>query len=200
MPRLALVAFLFSLPLFAATTSYRLDPTASKVEWLAKKLAGQHNGTLVFKEGQLDFDGDSLKGGFFVVDMQSIKVLDVTDPESNKDLTEHLKSDDFFSATKNNTSQFTIRKVEKQADGTYHLTGPMEIKGIRNDISVPMKVEKTGADVSAKGKVTLDRTKWDIKYRSGKFFPEIGDKMIYDNFDIDFDVKAKSKSSPSRKK
>jgi len=36
----------------------------------------------------------------------------------------------------------------------------------------------------------LDRTKWDIKYNSGKFFKNLGDKLIYDDFEIEVEVVA----------
>jgi polyisoprenoid-binding protein YceI len=184
------IATLLAVPAFAATT-YKVDPNESKLNWEAKKVTGSHNGVLTMKSGKLDFDGDKLKGGEFVVDMTSLKVLDVTDPKYNSDLTNHLKSDDFFSTEKSPESKFTLKSVTKKADGTWEAEGPMTIKGISHDIKVPLTVEKTNDHVVVKGKASLDRTKWNIKFRSGKFFQNLGDKLIYDNFDVAVELKAK---------
>jgi polyisoprenoid-binding protein YceI len=185
MKQFALLAVLFTVPAIAATTTYKLDPKGSTVAWSAKKVTGSHNGTLALKEGKLEFDGDALKGGEFSVDMKALKVLDLTDPKYNGDLTEHLKSDDFFAVAKAPEAKFTAKKVAKKADGTWDVTGPMVIKGISQEVTVPMTITKKGDVVEGKGKAVLDRTKWDIKFRSGKFFPGLGDKMIYDNFDVE---------------
>jgi hypothetical protein len=47
--------------------------------------------------------------------------------------------------------------------------------------------------LTATAKITLDRTKFDIKYGSGKFFEGLGDKMIYDEFTIDVNLFAATK-------
>jgi hypothetical protein len=41
------------------------------------------------------------------------------------------------------------------------------------------------------GETEIDRTKYDIRYGSGKFFEDLGDKMIYDTFTVKFKVGAK---------
>jgi hypothetical protein len=38
---------------------------------------------------------------------------------------------------------------------------------------------------------SFDRAKYDVKYRSGTFFPEIGDRVISDKVDLTFDVTAR---------
>jgi hypothetical protein len=68
----------------------------------------------------------------------------------------------------------------------------MTIKGITNEISFPAKVSLANGTVKAVGTAKLDRTKWDIRYGSGKFFDGLGDKMIYDEFEITFDISAKA--------
>ena len=39
---------------------------------------------------------------------------------------------------------------------------------------------------SVESKLTFDRTKFDVKYRSGNFFQNLGDKLIYDDIDLAF--------------
>ncbi len=181
---------LFALPSFAATTTYKIDPSVSKVAWVGKKITGQHNGTIGVKSGKVEFEGEKMKGGEFVLDVQSITVLDLTDPKLNGDLTGHLKSDDFFSAEKFPEATFKAVKAAQKAGGVTELTGPLTIKGITvKEVTLPLKISKTGDKFVASGKAKLDRTKWDIKYRSGKFFPSLGDKLIHDQFELEFDLK-----------
>ena len=58
------------------------------------------------------------------------------------------------------------------------------MKGKTHPISFELKVARVGPKIKATGKVVLDRTTWGIKYNSGKFFPSIGDKLIYDDFEL----------------
>lgn len=190
MNKLFILAVLFSFPVFGGS-SFKVDAKESKLGWVGKKVVGQHNGELLLKSGELTFEGDALKGGEFTIDMTSIKVLDLTDPKYNSDLTGHLKSDDFFSADKFPEAKFKLTKVKKLADGTWEAKGPMTIKGISNEITVPLKVDVKDGVLVATGKTVLDRTKWNVKFRSGKFFQDLGDKLIYDNFDIEVSLKAK---------
>lgn len=175
----------------AKAVAYKVDASQSVLNWTAKKVTGEHTGTLKFNEGALTFDGAKLTGGQFTFDMNSIVCTDLTDKGSNAKLIGHLKSDDFFSAAKHPTSTFKITKVTPKGNSAYEVTGDMTIKGITNAVTFPVTVKQNASMVEADGKVTLDRTKYDIKYRSTSFFESLGDKAIYDNFDIDLKLVAK---------
>ncbi|MBY0369813.1 YceI family protein [bacterium] len=174
-----------------AVAVYKVVPADSQIKWVGKKLTGQHNGTIAVKEGKIEFQGDALKSADFTAQMTTIKVLDLTDAKYNHDLTEHLNSEDFFSTAKHPTANFKVTKVTQGENGAWNAEGPFTIKGITKTVTIPLTVTKTDKEAMLNGKVTLDRTLWDIKYRSGKFFPEIGDKLIHDGFDIDVTLKAK---------
>ncbi len=196
------LALIFALTLsapaaFAKPKTVPVDTAQSQVQWVGKKVTGQHNGTVALKSGQIELDGRSLKGGKFEIDMTSIKVEDVKDADSNGKLTGHLKSDDFFGVDKNPVSTFVITSVKplgakKDAAGnTHEITGNLTIKGATHPVTFPAKIEIAKDQAKAAGKLVIDRTKFDIKYRSGKFFPELGDKLIHDNFEIDLNLSAK---------
>ncbi|GAB3044442.1 YceI family protein [Spirosoma litoris] len=170
--------------------TYKVDVSKSSLNWKARKVTGEHTGTLKFNEGVLTFDGGKLTGGQFTFDMNSIVCSDLTDPTYNAKLINHLKSDDFFSTGKHPTSSFTITKVTPKGATTYQVMGNMRIKGITNFVTFPIRVKQNGATVEAEGKVTLDRTKYDIKYGSTSFFDALGDKAIYDDFDIELKLLA----------
>ena len=81
----------------------------------------------------------------------------------------------------------------RRAEGVREVTiaGDLTIKGVTQRISFPAKAGVKGDIASATGKVTIDRTKFGLKYGSKSFFESIGDKAIYDNFDLTFNVIAK---------
>lgn len=172
-----------------AQTTHSVNPAKSSLKWLAKKVTGQHDGTVNVKSGSLTVNGDQITAGNFVLDMTTIKVLDIKDAETNGKLVGHLNSDDFFSVANHKEANFKITSVKAKAgkDGTTHeITGDLTIKGITKSITFPAKVvlQKTGFIATAK--FTINRTWWDIKYGSSSFIEGLGDKAIYD--DIEFDL------------
>ena len=172
---------------------FTIDKTASKVKWEAKKVTGQHNGTINFAEGVVAADKSQITGGTFVIDMKTIVDTDLTDAEWNKKLIGHLESDDFFGVLKFPVSRMEITKVSKLSGDDYHFTANLTIKGISNPVEFDAKVNVNGNQLSAVGVITVNRTKFDIRYGSKSFFPSIGDKMIYDDFTLAFEVVAQKK-------
>lgn len=166
----------------------------SKLEWLGKKVTGQHNGTIDIKSGDLYLDNGKLTGGNFDIDFTTIKVRDLEDPELNAKLTGHLKSNDFFSAQSFPIGKFEIKSLAPLSNGTennYTVSGSLTIKGITKEITFPAKVMINANSVIASADFNIDRTLWDIKFRSGKFFENLGDNLISDDFNIKFNISAK---------
>ena len=175
----------------AAPENFVVDTKASSIEWTAGKVGGSHNGTIQLASGSLSFVGKNLKSGSFGIDMSTISISDLKG-NSNQNLLNHLKGDDFFSVAKNPASTFAITKVSPAGTDRVNITGNLTIKGITNEISFPASVKRaknTGVAV-AKG-VKVDRTKYDIKYRSKNFFGDIGDKAIDDEFELSINLVAK---------
>ncbi|RYF18942.1 MAG: YceI family protein, partial [Flavobacteriales bacterium] len=73
------------------------------------------------------------------------------------------------------------------------ITGDLTIKGKTNSISFPAKLtwnaDKTVTAVAEK--VTVDRTKYGIEYKSKSIFSSIGDNFIYDDFTLAVKLVAK---------
>ncbi len=191
-----IIAALSVLALTAFTTNapvkYSVDTTSSTLVWTASKVTGTHTGNITVSEGKLDYADGELKGGEFTIDMTSITCTDIEDAETNGKLIGHLKSADFFSVADNATSSFKITKVEKVKKNEFKVTGDLTIKGITNSLSFPATVKEKGGNVEATAKIKVDRTKYDIKYGSGSFFDGLGDKVIYDEFELDLKLVAKS--------
>jgi polyisoprenoid-binding protein YceI len=167
----------------------------STVKWTGKKLTGEHFGKINISEGSLFVDGYQLSCGSFTIDMNTITVEDLTDAAQNKDLTDHLFSEDFFNVAQFNAANFEITGVEAlaaadEAGNTHTISGNLTIKGITQGISFPAKVDNNEVGINASAKFNIDRTLWDIKYKSGKFFPELGDKVISDEIGIELNLAA----------
>jgi polyisoprenoid-binding protein YceI len=173
-----------------AATAYKVDTQKSILNWNGKKVTGEHSGTVKLENGSLLVDGNKLTGGTFSFNMNSIVCTDLTDAGYNAKFIGHMKSEDFFNTAKYPTSTFKVTKVTPKGGDAFDITGDMTIKGITNAVTFPATVKMSGNTVSADGKVTLDRTKYDIRYGSKSFFENIGDKAIYDDFTVEMKLVA----------
>jgi polyisoprenoid-binding protein YceI len=168
---------LISIAGVAAPKVVSLNKSASSIAWLAKKVTGEHNGTVGISAGALNVDGNKLIGGNFTIDLKTIKNLDLTDPAYNQKFVGHISSGDFFEVEKFPTASFVITKVAGN-----QVTGNLTVKGITKSITFPAEIAVKGGKVTAKANITIDRTDFNIRYGSKKFFESIGDKAIFDDF------------------
>ncbi|NLU90334.1 YceI family protein [Chitinophaga sp. Ak27] len=175
------------------TIVFLVDSKESKLNWTGKKVTGQHQGTINIADGKLDVENNILKGGSFSLDTRTIAVTDIKDGGSNAKLLGHLKSEDFFSVEKYPSANFTTTSVVTKGDGNYEVSGKLTIKGITNLITFPATVTVIGDKLTARAVIKVDRTKYNIKYGSKSFFEGIGDKAIYDDFDLDVVLVANAK-------
>lgn len=163
------------------------DVSKSTLKWNAKKVSGEHYGKINLKEGMFTVKGDQIVSGSFVIDMKTITCEDIKSAEWNKKLVDHLNSDDFFSVSKFNTAQLSNLKSAKFIGGKATAEADLTIKGQ----TYPIKFEVTQEGKTYKALITVDRTKYNIKYGSGKFFENLGDKAIYDEFTLDVAIATK---------
>lgn len=191
----AIITALISLTPQAFAKTFAIDVTQSHIQWTGKKVVGQqHQGTVTVQSGQVELNGNNLTGGEIIIDMASIKNEDLKDAEYNAKLTGHLKSDDFFSVAQHPTSKFkitSVKKLKNNKKATHEVTGHLTIKDATHPVTFLMKIELNSGVAIAKGKIVIDRTKYNIRYGSGKFFENLGDKMISDDFELDIDLKSK---------
>lgn len=175
----------------------KVDTSTSTVNWIGKKVTGQHNGTIKIAKGEIGLDKNgAVVSGSFEMDMRTIVNLDLDDAEMNSKLITHLKSEDFFSVEKFPVSKFEIIKIEPLNDASKPnfnstVSGNMTIKGISKSISFPALIKIENGILSSFADFDIDRTEWEIRYGSGKFFENLGDKVINDKFNISFKITAK---------
>lgn len=190
--RAQLALIVFTLAAFSFTSidlaPLTVDTEQSTINWVGKKVTGQHSGTMKLQEGSLDVKKGVLKGGSFVIDMTSLKVTDGSGGASK--LEGHLASDDFFGIANHPTAALNITDVKDTGAGTFDVTADLTIKGITHPVMFSTLLAENGAGASATAKIVVDRTKYDVKFRSGKFFDALGDKMIYDDFELNVNILA----------
>jgi polyisoprenoid-binding protein YceI len=167
----------------------KINTKVSSVEWVGKKVTGQHDGTIAIKEGSLSFHDGNLEKGKIVIDMTSIIVKDLEGEWAEK-LKNHLESPDFFNVAEHNTVIFVITKVTPEGKGKSKIYGELTIKGITHPIEFTSTNEMKDGKFAAFAELKIDRTLYDVKYGSGKFFEGLGDKMIDDEFTIKFKIAA----------
>ena len=180
---------LFFLAQFAIVAAwaqtYTVDASKSTLNWKAEKITGFHEGTIGIKSGTLKVANDKITSGSFAINMTTIIDTDLTDAEYNKKLTGHLSSPDFFDVVKFPEAVFTITKPVDLSKAVTEIHGNLTIKGISKPITFKTVIKKDGNTyVFNANSIVVDRTVYNIKYGSGTFFSDLGDKVIYDEFTI----------------
>lgn len=166
------------------TGQFDVNADNSQLKWKGKKVTGEHFGSIKIENGSVTFEDGNLVSGKFSVDMTTINVEDIEDEENNAKLTGHLKSDDFFDVENHNNATLVVTAVDGNT-----VKAELTIKGITNEVKFPISVDQKEDVVVVEGNIEVDRTLYNVKYGSGKFFDNLGDKMIYDTFYLDFKMK-----------
>jgi polyisoprenoid-binding protein YceI len=167
----------------------------SKVNWIGKKPLGEHTGYVRLTSGTLNVEKGVLKGGSFVIDLNSIVDLDLTDETWNAKLIGHLKSADFFDVQKYPTSRFVITKATRLSDAAtgaaYSIEGNLTIKDITKKISfqAQIKLDK-GKFTATAAPFTINRTDWGVNYQSKSVIAGLKDQFIYDDITLSIELSA----------
>jgi polyisoprenoid-binding protein YceI len=184
---LAVVSSFSFLAFAPKAETYTVDVTKSSITWEGKKFAGSHTGTVNLTSGTLGFNGKNLAEGGFIANMTTIK-----DADKNGGLENHLKADDFFGVAKFPAANFVIKKVDGSG-ANVNVTGDLTIKGVTSSITFPATITwNADKTVTASAdKITIDRTKFGIQFKSKSVFSNIGDNFIYDDFTLAVKLVAK---------
>ena len=166
--------------------SLTADASSSKIKWHGAKVSGEHWGYINLKSGSLSVESGKISTGEFVVDMTTITCEDLQGEWSDK-LVGHLNSDDFFSTAKHETSTLKVTEATPFKGGKAKVKADLTIK----DITKPVEFEATQDGNKYTAEIKVERTLYDIKYGSGKFFSDLGDKMIDDHFTLTINLVVK---------
>ncbi len=173
------------------TEEFKADIAKSVINWEGFKPGGSHYGTINLAEGTVQVKDDEIKSGSFIINMDSIVVTDIpADDDGNADLTGHLKADDFFGVETYPTAKFEITGIETK-EGKTMLSGNLTMKNITNNVSIPVSTSVNGNAMTLTSEpFTIDRTKWNIKYKSKSIFGDLGDKFINDDIELKVNITA----------
>lgn len=149
------------------------------IEWKGSKITtDSHEGTIAISEGSLQFNGATLTSGLITVDMNTIVCTDLSGKYADK-LIGHLKSDDFFGVAEHPKASLVFTSAVP-TQGGYKVTGDFTIRGITHPETFILKLDESSATTSLK----IDRSKYDVKFHSGSFFEDLGDKLINDELEL----------------
>jgi len=169
----------------AADATYNIKQDESSLVWTGREVStSSHYGTINFTSGQFEIADGLISQGEFLVDMTSINVQDLTGGSKER-LEGHLRSDDFFSVESFPTAYLNISGSELISNGKWMVNGTLSIK----DISHPVLFEMANTEDGWNANLVFDRSKYNVKFRSGTFFENLGDKLIYDDIELEINLK-----------
>lgn len=180
---------------------YNVVADVSKVMWVGSGVGKAHNGTVNVSEGSVSMEDGKVTGGKFTLDMTSVTVLDLEGDKKGY-LESHLKglgddnAEDFFNTKAYPTSTFEITKATQllnDENANYIINGNLTIKDITKQVSFKSQVnEADGMITVSTPQFTIDRTEWDIKFRSTSFFDDLKEKAISNDLGLQISLVAKS--------
>ena len=187
-----ILTYFLTLSLFGGNKekAYTIDLNKSKLRWVAKKLTGSHWGNIRLKSGIVKIKNKLPVSGEFIVDMKTIEVMDTKESIWGKKLQSHLHSNDFFDTENYPEARLAIKRVAMR-NGRFVIDADLTIKSITHPIEFVCEIFQSGDLTSAKGNMEIDRTLYVVTYRAARYFPNIGDRMIYDLFTVDFEINAR---------
>lgn len=185
-----------SVVVAGASIPYKLDLQNSVVNWKGSKPTGTHTGTIMFSDGEAIVKNDTLVGGKFVFDMNSITVTDLKSGDGKEDLEAHLKGtgekekeDHFFNVNKYPKGSFEVTKVTEE-NGKSMITGNLTLKEISKSITFPAVIKNDEKAMTITSEAfPINRTEWNVNYASKSVFDDLKDKTIDDNIELKINVK-----------
>ena len=117
--------------------------------------------------------------------------IDVASLEGGRkaSLMNHLKSQDFFGVDKFSTASITFQSNQsKIKNNQLDLNAFLTIKKITHPIDFSAEIIEVKPSLKAKASLVFDRSKYDVRYGSGKFFENLGDRLILDEVNVTVDL------------
>jgi polyisoprenoid-binding protein YceI len=154
----------------APAAELKIDPTASKLEFVGSKPEGSHTGGFKSFSGKVTMPGDD-----FAKATVSVEILTDSLFSDDPKLTQHLKSADFFSVREFPKATFTSTAIapSKKPGATHEITGNLTLHGVTKPVTVPVTVNADAGGVKIQGNFTLHREDFGMTYGKGKIHNEV---------------------------
>ena len=169
---------------------YTVDTNTSTCNWVGKEASGSsHTGDIGFHKGSISILNNAFGSAFVGINMNSINCTDLE--EGGKERLEgHLKSDDFFGTEQHPYALLAVEAVKTKGTESVAV-GKLTIKGITQPVGFPITLQEDGDDIIVDGTLTFDRSDFDVRFRSDKWFSDLGDKLIYNDIDLTVHIEAR---------
>ncbi|CAM3864812.1 YceI family protein [Mucilaginibacter galii] len=175
-----------------------IDTKASFLTWQGASLNGLINtqtGYIYISNGELMVENGQVKSGTIEVGMNTIE--DKNHGSDNK-LVNHLKDPDFFDTKRFPFSTIVITGVALVNGEDRKVTGDLTIKGITHAVTFPAKIKVKNGMVTANAQLVIDRTKWDVRYKSAKFYNNLANQTMSDSIKFYIHIIAKKQTPDLR--
>ncbi|MDD5397336.1 MAG: YceI family protein [Candidatus Moranbacteria bacterium] len=176
---------------------YILDKENSIVGWSGRNAKYAHKGKIAVKSGNVVVKNAKVVSGKIVLDMTTIKDEDLTDDMWRGVLESHLKSSDFFDVEQYPEAFFEFDQADliKDALGgvpNYKLNGKLTIKDVTKPFGISAMIVPMGDGVlNGQTHFDFDRTLWNVRYGSEKFFEKLGMHLVNDIVSLEIFLVAK---------
>lgn len=163
-------SFAFALvPTFASATQ-KIVPGQSEVAFISKQMGVPVQGKFERFDGQVNVDPAKPETGkvSFTIDLASAAL-------GTAEAVAELKKPDWFDVAKFPSASFQSSSIKSLGNGKIDVTGKLTIKGISNEIHVPMTLDRQGDALKVRGEFTIKR----LDYRIGA--GEWGDTSLVAN-------------------
>lgn len=168
--------------------AFVVDPAGNQVTWTGYGVGKEHFGSIDISSSDFIFVMGEVGLGELTIDMTTITTQDIENEEMAGNLDAHLKNDDFFSVEDYPEAVFMLDELEWEGENSYEASGELTLKGETNEVEFPVTLTEEENGWRLVGTAVIDRTLYDVRFGSDKFFDNLGDATIKDNFDIDFDL------------
>ena len=164
----------------AQAEKYSITPQNSRIEFVASKVTGSHNGSFKDFSGEIDYAELAANRRVNV----TIKMASVE--TDTPDLTKHLQTPDFFDVAKFPQATFTSMEIKSEGDkgAPYTITGNFQLHGLTKSISFPATITERSDVIGVESTFSINRKDFGINYAGA------ANNLIRDEVVISLHIKA----------
>lgn len=147
----------FALVPSLASATQKIVPGQSEVAFVSKQMGVPVQGKFERFDGQVNVDPARPEAGkvSFTVDLASAAI-------GTTETLAELSKPDWFDVAKFPSARFQSSSIKSLGNGKIDVTGKLTIKGISNEIHVPMTLAQQGDVLKVSGEFTIKRLDYKI--------------------------------------
>ena len=159
---------------------YVITPQNSKIEFVASKVTGSHNGSFGDFSGAVNYNGTPEQSHVNItIKSESINT-------DTPDLTKHLKTADFFDVARYPEATFVSTAIKAGGEGgaSHTVTGNLTMHGVTKSVTFPATINVTPDAATVESTFSINRKDFNLNY------PGAPDNAIRDNVVMTLHVRA----------